>query len=313
MTSLLEAQVDLWPEDLHPPAPLELAASDSNGIDFISLQSLYMNTIISIDSLRLAHDDRTYGFRQLAYYRLEKDELFQSRKQYLDFSGSALKKRCITPWSSIGIDWTPILLLNSSKVNHALSGSLDIGPVIQTNFLALPVTIRGGLAGKLQNDSFSLANLHESGLGNSLRNNGLYGAFDAGAADAPLWSVPLYINVKGYGRTEKTAKLFTGIGSALFCRDFPTGDTLSLLYTDSLINGSGAVLGDEGAQGKFFFLDIPQSIVRSYQLKGGIQGKFRLHLQPGFFYSYARHSLQYPTSEDNTHSYNRSSKYPKLG
>jgi hypothetical protein len=80
---------------------------------------------------------------------------------------------------------------------------------------------------------------------------------------------------------------------------------VSILYTDSLVDGSGVVLGDEGAQGKSFFLDIPQSIVRSYQVKGGILGKYRLHLQPAFFYSYARHSLQYPSGGEASHPYNR--------
>jgi hypothetical protein len=305
MVTLPEAQVNLWPGDLLPPQPPETSGRDSNGIDFVSLQSLYMNTVISTDSLKLAHDGGRCGVRQLAYYRMENNELFQSRKHYFDFSGSVVRKGCIGPWGSVGIDWTPILLLNSSKVNHALSASLDIGPVIQGNVMSLPVTLRGGLAGRLQDDSLSLASFREAASGNARRDDGLYGAFDVGAADLPIGSLPLYVNVKGYGRSQATSKLFSGVGSALFCRDFPTGDTLSLLYTDSLVNGSGVVLGDEGAQGKSFFLDIPQSIVRSYQMKAGLLGKYRFHVQPAFFYSYALHSLQYPASGGESRSYTR--------
>jgi hypothetical protein len=305
MPSFPKAQVNQWPDDLRIPGPIQLSEIDSHSIGLISQQSLYMNTIVSTDSLWLSHDNPVYSLRQTAYYRLEKNELFQSQKQYFDLSGATLKKKCLLPWASMGIDWTPLLLLNSSKVNHALSGSLDIGPVIQSDFLSLPLEIRGGFAGKLQNDSFSFNNFHNALSGNSQRDKGLYGGFDIGDANVPLFSLPLYFNVKGYGRSQKTSKLFTGIGSALYSRDLPSGDTLSLLYADSLINGSGAVLGDEGAQGKSFFMDIPQSIIRSYQAKGGIQGKYRWHLQPAFFYSFAQRSTQYPAGKNESNSYNQ--------
>jgi hypothetical protein len=294
LTLSAEAQVNEWPYDLKPPEPAQTPATDTSGTDFISQQSLYMNTIVSLDSLRISSDNRVQSSRQIGYYRLEKNELFNTRKQYFDLSGAVLKKKFIGQHVSMGLDWTPIVLLNSSSVNHALSGSLDIGPVIQADILSIPLTIRGGLAGKVQNDNFSIDELHETISGNARRDKGLYAAYDAGTGDAPVYSWPLFINLKGYGRSQETSKLFTNIGSALLCRDFISGDTLSLLYTDSLINGSGAVLGDEGAQGKSFFMDIPQSIIRSYGIKGGIQAKYRFFLQPAFYYSFARHSLQYP-------------------
>jgi hypothetical protein len=305
MVSFPQAQVNEWPYDLRIQGPIEPSEIDSHSVGLISQQSLYMNTIISTDSLWLSHDNMAYRLRQAAYYRLEKNDLFQSQKQYFDLSGAALKKKWLLPWASMGIDWTPLLLLNSSKVNHALSGSLDIGPVIQSNLLSLPIALRGGFAGKLQSDSFSINNFHNPLSGNSQRDKGVYGSFDIGDANVPLFSLPLFFKVKGYGRSQETSKLFTAIGSALFCRDLSSGDTLSLLYADSLINGSGAVLGDEGAQGKSFFMDIPQSIIRSYQAKGGIQGKYRWHLQPAFFYSFARRSTQYPAGKSQSNTYNQ--------
>jgi hypothetical protein len=304
MSAAVGAQVNEWPYDLQKPETAEQSDVDTTIVDFISQQSLYMNTVLSLDSLRIFHDDSARSLRQSGYYRIEKNELFGSRKQYFDLSGAVLKKRFLLPGVSMGIDWTPILLLNSSAINHALSGSLDMGPMIQSNSFLFPLTLRGGFAGKVQNDNFSLNGLRETVLGNARRDKGLYFAFDAGSADSQLYSLPLYFNVKGYGRSQVTSKLFTTIGSALFTRDFFTGDTLSLLYSDSLINGSGAVLGDEGAQGKSFFLDIPQSIIRSYQLKGGIHGKYRFHLQPALVYSFARHSLQYPSANDPLHPHN---------
>ncbi len=304
MTGLIRAQVNQWPYELQAPEPAAAADADTGAVDFVSQQSFYMNTIISLDSIRMVHENSSSSLRQIGYYRLEKNELFGSRKQYFDLSGATMKKSFLVPGVSMGIDWTPILLLNSSKANHALSGSLDMGPALQTKVFSLPITLRGGFAGKVQHDDFSLNSLHETISGNARRDKGLYGAFDIGSSDKPVFSLPLYVSLKGYGRSQVTSKLFTTIGSALYSRSFASGDTLSLLYADSLIDGSGAVLGDEGAQGKSFFLDIPQSIIRSYELKGGIHGKYRFHLQPAVVYSFARHSMQYPSTDNTLNTHN---------
>ena len=49
----------------------------------------------------------------------------------------------------------------------------------------------------------------------------------------------------------------------------------------------------EGTNGKSYFLNIPDRIERSYEIKGGIKGKYRFHLQPSFVYSFSRYSLNY--------------------
>ncbi len=290
------AQVDQWPFDLSP-SPDDRIELDSGGITFVSQQALYMNTITNSDSLWLLRKGRSYDIYQSLYYRYEKNNLFESRKQYLDLSGSVLKKRVVFPWMSMGIDWTPMLLLNSSRVNHALSSSLDLGPVVRAGILSVPIVVRGGLAGKLQNDRFSISDFNIVNSPDMRHDQGVFGAFEVGDTNTPVYSLPIYLSIKGYGRILETSKMITGIGSALFYKPLLSGDTVSILYADSIINGSGVVLGDEGAQGKSFFLDIPQSIVRSSQVKAGIKGKYRLLLQPAFIYSYSQHSIEYPSEE----------------
>jgi hypothetical protein len=299
ITPRLQGQVNLWPIDLQLPDTNSVDRSDSNDISLLSQRALYMNAVTAGDSFVIKQSSRTHVFQMLDYYRLEKNDLFQSKKQYFDLSGILLKKNVLFHWLSVGIDWMPVVLLNSNRNNQALLGSLDGGPAIHSDFLSIPITVRGGAAGKLQNDSFALNDPKQAWSNHAVRDKGFYGAFDVGSENIPLSGLPLLINAKGFGRSLQSSHLLSGMGSALFCRDLPSGDTLSLLYADSVMNGGGAMLGDEGAQGKSFFVDIPQSMTRSYQMKGGIHGKYRLHLQPALFLSYARHSIEYPTDNGN--------------
>jgi hypothetical protein len=295
----IQGQVNQWPVDLQIPEAVKPDRTDSNDITLLSQRALYMNAVTASDSFIIKRSDQSYDFHILDYYRLERNDLFKSKKQYFDLSGTAFKKKVLFPWLSIGFDWMPVVLVNSSGDNQALLGSLDAGPAIHSDFFSLPITLKGGLAGKVQNDSFAINDNRQAFWNHSIHDKGFYGAFEVGSENTSFSSLPLVINAKGFGRSLNTSHLFSGMGSALFCRDFLSGDTLSLLYADSVIDGGGAMLGDEGAQGKSLFIDIPQSITRSYQIKGGIHGKFRLNLQPALFVSYARHYIEYPTDKNS--------------
>ena len=285
-------QVNQWPAELMLTQDTAKTAKDTNFTAFISGQRQYMNTFDNVDTLKINQNDSGHEARQLVSYWLEKSELFNSRKQFFDLSGAAVKKNVLLPGVSMGFDWTPILLFNSQETSQGALGSMDFGPVVRFSPFQVPMTLRAGVSGKIENDSLPMeriGSLHPDDFG---KDRGFYGAFGVGKTNVPLPHIPLFINAQGYGRSMKSSHLFAGIGQAQFFRDVPTGDTISVLYTDSLINGKDALMG-EGTNGKSYFLNIPDRIERSYEIKGGIKGKYRFHLQPAFVYSFSRYSLNY--------------------
>jgi hypothetical protein len=288
-------QVNQWPPDLKVFRDTALTVPESSAVTFVSGQRQYLNTFDNADTLRINQNDSLHAFRQLAAYSLEKNELFGSRKQYFDLSGTALKKNVLFPGMSLGVDWTPIFLLNSQDASQGALGSLDAGPVARFTLLQVPITLRGGVSGKIENDSLPMENFRSMHADDFGQDHGYYGAFDLGRGDVPIGRIPLFINAQGYFRSMKTYSLLSGTARALFYKDLPTGDTLSVLYTDSLINGSDALMGEEGIYGKSFYLNVPDRIERSYEIKGGIKGKYRFSFQPAFVYSFSRYSLMYPS------------------
>jgi hypothetical protein len=289
-------QVNQWPQELKVSQDTTKTPPDTNFTTFISGQRQYMTTFDNADTLKIIHNDSLRETRQLVSYWLERNDLFDSRKQFFDLSGAVIKKNFLLPGISLGVDWTPILLLNSQETSQEALASIDVGPLLRFNPFHVPVTLRGGASGKIENDSFPTERIGSLRADDFGKDHGFYGAFAIGNGNAPMPHVPLFINAQGYGRSMKMSHLFSGIGQALFFSDLPTGDSISLLYTDSLINGSDALMGQEGINGKSYFLNAPDRIERSYEIKGGIKGKYRFHLQPSLVYSFSRYSLMYPST-----------------
>ena len=287
-------QVNQWPAELKLAQDSVKTAPEPNSVTFISGQRQYMNTFDNVDTLKINQNDSLCEARQLVSYWLERNEGFDLRKQFIDLSGEVLKKNVFLPGVSMGVDWTPMLVLNSQESNQGALGSIDFGPLIRFNLFRIPMTVRGGASGKIENDSLSSGGFRSDAFNEFSKDHGYYGAFKIGNTIASLPHIPLFVDVEGYGRSMKTSRLLSGIGQALFYHDFPTGDSLSVLYTDSLINGSDALLGQEGIKGRLNFNTISDRIERSYEIKAGLKGKYRFHLQPALAYSFSRYSLMYP-------------------
>ena len=295
-TGITYCQVNQWPVELRLSRDTARTAPDSTRTAFISGQRQFMNTFDNVDTFTINQNDSLHEARQLMAYWLERNDLVDLRKQSFDASGDALKKNVFLPGLSMGLDWTPIFILNTQEKSQGALGSLDIGPVARFDLFEVPITVRGGASGKIENDSLpveSFRSMHENDFN---RDRGYYGAFEIGKNNISLPYLPLFINAQGYGRSLKSSHLFSGIGQALYFSDLPTGDSVSLLYTDSLVNGSEALMGEEGTSGKSYFLNVPDRIERSYEIKGGIKGKYRFSLQPAFIYSFSRYSLMYPST-----------------
>jgi hypothetical protein len=113
--------------------------------------------------------------------------------------------------------------------------------------------------------------------------------------DAPLMHLPLFVNIKGYGRSMETSKLVAGTGAIMLYHALQNGDSLFGLYTDSLINGSAA-LGQNS--GKPRFINDPVKTERAYQISAGFKGATRLFLDPSVVVSYNNHSILYPDQQN---------------
>ena len=280
-------QVSQWPVSLQLPEQGE-APADSSRVGFVSGQNLYINTFKNHDSLTLRHVDSLYTAGQSMVYDLNNDALFNSRNQYIDMSGMVLRKNAFHG-ISLGLDWTPTIVINSLNGSEGVLGSMDIGPIVRLNPWHIPVSLRAGAAAKTWNDSLS-SNLKQVRMNQFRNDKGYYGAFEIGDAVRPVFNLPLYFNAKVYDRSMENSKLVAAIGSALLIRGLPTGDSLFILYADSLINGKDAALG-QGQDGKTRYTNIAQRMERSYQVTGGLKGKQRLFLLPAMTYSLSRYTF----------------------
>jgi hypothetical protein len=292
---LAHSQGIQWPYDLQAASPDQNPGQDSSRTEFVSRQNYYINTFTNKDSFSIARVGPSSTVRQTALYDLNYNTFAGSRNQYFDLSGAALRTGLISPGLSLGIDWTPVLILNSNATNQAVLGSLDMGPVARMNYFHIPMVMRGGYAGKRWGDSVAPGTIPLGSGARLLADNGYYGAFEIGSFSAPLPYGPLFASVHGYGRNMETSKLIAGVGSALIAQGFPTGDSLFLAYNDSLVDGRDASLSEAEA-GKSRYINNSRRIERSFQASGGIKGKYRLFLQPALTYSFSRYSIRFPSN-----------------
>lgn len=279
-------QVNSWPQALVVPAPSPLA--DSNRTAYGSDQNLYIRTFKSKDSVTIANNSASLSVNQNVDYELINDSRFNTEDQFYDLSGRFVKKRL---WLglSVGLEWTPVLILNQRTSREGILGSIEAGPVLEANPFGIPVGVHGGGTARGWTDSIGVVNAAE--YGSLSRDKGFYAGGDIGSPVQPLPFLPLIVSVRGYGRAMGTSRLVSGTGFAFFHARLLTGDSCFAVYADSLTNGRDAFLGQ--AQGKPQFIDDPEKTERSYQVSAGIKGKPRFFLVPEAVYSYTEHTLSY--------------------
>jgi hypothetical protein len=282
----LFGQAGEWPLQLSIPQPL--VVTDSNRVEYGSDQNLYIRTFKAKDSLAILKNTASYGVNQNFDFELENDSWLETKGQYFDLSGEAIKKG-LPLGISAGLEWTPVLLLMQKSSWQGMLGSIEAGPVVKFAPFGIPVTLHGGASGRGINDS--LSSISTSQLGQLQRDKGYYAGAELGAPAKPIPFLPLYVNANGYGRSMGTSKLLAGTASALLYYGFPSGDSLFARYDDSLTNGRDAFLGQ--AQGKPHVIDDPEKNERSFQVLAGIRGKPRYFFMPGAYYSYSEHTLSY--------------------
>ncbi|HEX7510658.1 MAG TPA: hypothetical protein VF335_05120, partial [Chitinivibrionales bacterium] len=284
-----------WPYDQQYREQEQKNLADSNRTDFSSRQSLYINTFTNRDSLSIVNAGKAATMHQSVLYDLHYNTVAQTRNEYFDLSGSTLRKGLLQPGGALGVDWTPILILNSNLANQAVLGSMDIGPVARVGLFHIPLTLRGGYAVKRWSDNLAAGNVFSRFTESLQSDNGYYGAFEFGDAVAPLPLIPIKAVVKGYGRNMETAKMIAGDAAFSLTQHVATGDSIFVMYNDSLIDGRDAMLSEAGA-GKSRYINDSRRIERSYQVSAGFKGKYRFSLQPAFAYSFSRYSVEFPAN-----------------
>ncbi|HUI90665.1 MAG TPA: hypothetical protein VLX68_00320 [Chitinivibrionales bacterium] len=275
-----------WPLLLAVPQPP--AETDSNVTQYGSDQSLYIRTFKVRDSLSMLSNTANSMVNQNVDYELTNDSWFDTKDQAYDLSGEYARK---LHWQrlTVGLEWTPVLILDKRTSSQGLLGSVDVGPVLSIAPFGVPVKIHGGATGRAWSDSLGALSVNQ--FGTLLRDKGYYAGGEFGNPGLPLPYLPLIVNAKSYGRVMGTSKLATGTGSALLYLGMPGGDSAFAYYADSLTDGRDAFLGQ--AQGKPHLINDPEKNERSYQVMAGIRGKTRFYFQPGVVYSYSEHTLSY--------------------
>jgi hypothetical protein len=294
-------QTNRQPVDLQTPAQDKETPSDSIKTIFVSRQDFIINKFTSSDSCVVERSAGAVTVNQSALYDLDYNTAALSRNEYMDMSGSVVKKGVIYKGISLGLDWTPVAILNSSATKKAFLGSLDIGPVVGMNYFNVPLKLRTGFAAKKWNDSLSIngLSLNEFKNGSLNSDNGYYGAFEMGNFNSVLPFMPIHASVNGYGRNMGTSKSIAGVGSFLYAGGLVSGDSVLLSYNDSLVNGRDASLSEAG-DGKSRYIQNSRRVERSYTMSGSLKGKRRFFLAPDIAYSYSGYSMALPSSSTLT-------------
>ena len=270
--------------------PERVSVGDSNGIHFGAQQGLYIKKFTSKDSVLVNKNTGNYGLRQSADYSLTNDYWLLSQEHSFDLSGE-IEKKHLPLGISCGLEWSPVFLYNTHSSVKSLLGSFELGPVVRFESFPVPVAVHVGGALRAWNDSL-YSSLSQMSYMDLQKDKGMYAAMEIGRHDERLFNLPLFASFTGYGRSMSTSKLIAATGSVLAYQPLDNGDSLFGAYSDSLLNGRNAFLGQSGA--KPHFIEDPLKIERSYQLSAGYKGAAKLFLEPSLLFSYSEHTLSYP-------------------
>jgi hypothetical protein len=279
-------QADQWPPELVIPQSVEPA--DSNGTEYGSDQGLFTRTFKASDSVSIRKNTASYGVNQIADFELAHDSWADTKDEYFDLSGDAVFKR-LPLGLSAGLEWIPVLLLKKQMETQGMLGSLEAGPVVGAAPFGVPILVHGGATARGTSENIGAVSV--AGLQSLNRDKGYYAGAEIGAPYERLPYLPVYLNVKGYGRSMETSRLITGTGSVFAYYGLSSRDSVFACYTDSLANGRDAFLGQ--AQGKPHFIDDPVKNERSYHFIAGVKGASRYFFSPAFIYSYSEHTLSF--------------------
>jgi hypothetical protein len=281
-------QVNLWPAQL--VAAADSAPEPGSGFEAGAMQSLYITTLKSLDTLRWVRNDSSVYIEQDALTGIHGDGKLRTWNEYSNFAGKAMLKNVVKDSVSAGLYWAPDIVYNVAGEKRGIQGSADLGPVVNARAWQVPLEVRGGFSAIGWSDSLvSLVPDRDE----RRRYHSDYGAF-AGIEIGNWWEpwrgAPFYAQLQAYGRGMQSSVKLHGMGSALYMRDIGTGDSVFAFITDTVVSGNEAVL-EGGAR----YVNIPERINRSMKLMAGVRAGERAGFRPAAVYSYTDQSAEYPS------------------
>ena len=286
--SYIFAQIPYWPYILNTPVPFVI--SDSNFTEIELNQNLKEGFYSTENLFILAKNDSMNKFEQTIKFELHDDHSLAFEDYNLNLSGSIVKKKYPFHFTSIGLDWSPMAVLNRNNKSSGIS-SIRFGPNIHLFYLDMPMYFGCGGAINLWNyDMDSIPGWKD--LKNIKNDVGFYGNIHIGNNKKPLiQGIPVYAegNIFGqYMQSENKSKFTSGKIDILFINDITFADTLFIYLADTLTKGRTALKNTS----------TPNRTNNSIQASIGVKNITDFNFKPSLSYTWSLSSITFPPYEN---------------
>jgi hypothetical protein len=209
-------------------------------------------------------------------------------QQYIDLTGSVEWGKFSFLDSDLGFDYEPKISYKRRLEGSILRSNIYSGPYLRVRPFQIPLKIEAGVTAA--SDDRLPGGLSSQPLKSYHANAGVYGGCEIGDTLRTISSLPLFVNLKLFGKTIEGAGSGLAMGSVLFQHQLQTGDSLYIYGADTLLNGKDI---------EFLYEETPWRINHSLQGAAGLKAKERrLGIIPAAFYSYQLRTTEYPSSEN---------------
>jgi len=281
----LFAQSNQWPEMFIAPDSTQTEPDDSH-LNISNEFSYYKELRNSFHLDYLKCKDNT-ELRQMYEHSLllYDDNTYQ---QYIDLTGSVGWGNLSFLNSDFGFDYEPKISYKRRLEGSILRSNLNSGPYLRIKPFQIPVKIEAGVVAA-SNDRLP-GGLSSKSLKSYNADAGVYGGAEIGDSLRGIANLPLFVNLKLFGKTIEGAGSGLAMGHLLFQHQFQTGDSLFIYGADTLLNGKDI---------EFLYEETPWRINHSFQGAAGLKAmERRLGIVPAAFYSFRLSTTEYPSSEN---------------
>jgi hypothetical protein len=286
------AQQTLWPEFFEPFASQPVESTQTL---IQTATTANEGEILSKTHALIRSNLPNRFFEQQLLYDLEHDPYLKRNEHFISLPGMVVRKNLPMAIDFVGLSYQPDMIITHGEGDNRLEGRLDFGPTLQITPWSIPWQLGGGFSGTVWNSRT---------LGPRLD------AFDSDLgwyATSSIHSQPLHFSQSEaffsssiYAKSHETAEIFKGDASLLLRHGLPTGDSLFLFYTDTLISGNDAILSERGELGQVHYVQSPDVLLNSFELNAALTTTPRLHLAPRFSIGYTQRNLTYSDATHNT-------------
>ncbi len=209
-------------------------------------------------------------------------------QQYIDLTGGVEWGNLSFLNSDFGFNYEPKISYKRRLEGSILRSNLNSGPYLRVRPFQIPIKVEAGVTAA-SNDRLP-GGLSSQPLKNYNADAGVYGGCEIGDTFSGIAKLPLFVNLKLFGKTIEGDGSGLVMGNLLFQHQLQTGDSLYFYTADTLLNGKDI---------EFLYEETPWRINHSLQGAAGIKAKERrLGIVPAAFYSYRLSTTEYPSTEN---------------